>query len=212
MKVLIAEDDPISRFMLEASLKKWGYEVVVATNGQEAWDALQQDNPPQLAILDWMMPGMDGIQVCRKARQALATQRIYILLLTAKGEKEDLVAGLEAGANDYVAKPFDRAELRARVQVGARVVELQESLSERVQELMDALSQVKQLQGILPICAHCKRVRSDQDYWQQVEGYISAHTEVQFSHSICPRCYETIMLPEIERLSNQENKEETVEL
>ena len=204
MKVLIAEDDPISRFMLEASLKKWGYEVVSTTNGREAWEALQQDDPPQLAILDWMMPGMDGVQVCRKVRQAPATKRIYILLLTAKGEKGDIVVGLEAGANDYVAKPFDRAELKARVQVGARVIELQQSLSDRVAELVAALSQVKQLQGILPICAHCKKVRNDQDYWQQVEGYISAHTEVQFSHSICPQCYDTIVVPELERLSSQE--------
>ena len=204
MKVLIAEDDPISRFMLEASLKKWGYEVVSTTNGREAWEALQQDDPPQLAILDWMMPGMDGVQVCRKVRQAPATQRLYILLLTAKGEKGDIVVGLEAGANDYVAKPFDRAELKARVQVGARVIELQQSLSDRVAELVAALSQVKQLQGILPICGHCKKVRNDQDYWQQVEGYISAHTEVQFSHSICPQCYETIVVPELERLSSQE--------
>ena len=204
MKVLIAEDDPISRFMLEASLKKWGYEVVSTTNGREAWEALQQDDPPQLAILDWMMPGMDGVQVCRKVRQAPATQRLYILLLTAKGEKGDIVVGLEAGANDYVAKPFDRAELKARVQVGARVIELQQSLSDRVAELVAALSQVKQLQGILPICGHCKKVRNDQDYWQQVEGYISAHTEVQFSHSICPQCYDTIVVPELERLSSQE--------
>jgi len=204
VKVLIAEDDPISRFMLEATLKKWGYEVVSTTNGREAWEALQQDDPPQLAILDWMMPGMDGVQLCRKVRQAPATKRIYILLLTAKGEKGDIVVGLEAGANDYVAKPFDRAELKARVQVGARVIELQQSLSDRVAELMAALSQVKQLQGILPICGHCKKVRNDQDYWQQVEGYISAHTEVQFSHSICPQCYETIVAPELERLSSQE--------
>jgi CheY-like chemotaxis protein len=196
--------------MLEASLRRWGYEVIVTTNGLDAWGALQQDDPPQLAILDWMMPGMDGVQVCRKARQAPATQRIYILLLTAKGEKGDIVVGLEAGANDYVAKPFDRAELRARVQVGARVIELQQSLSDRVAELVAALSQVKQLQGILPICAHCKKVRNDQDYWQQVEGYISAHTEVQFSHSICPQCYETIIVPQIERLASQE--EGTIEL
>ncbi|MEK6304129.1 MAG: response regulator [Acidobacteriota bacterium] len=212
MKVLIAEDDPISRFMLEASLKRWGYEVLVTTNGREAWDALQQEDTPQLAILDWMMPGMDGVQVCRRARQTAATRGVYILLLTAKGEKDDIIAGLEAGANDYVAKPFDRAELRARVQVGVRMVELQQSLSHRVRELVEALSQVKQLQGILPICAHCKKVRDDHDYWQQVEGYISAHTEVQFSHSICPQCYETIVVPQIERLSSPEKKEEAIGL
>jgi len=204
VRILIAEDDPISRCMLEATLKNWGYDVIVTTNGREAWESLQQEDPPSLAILDWMMPGLDGVQVCRKVREAPSRKRIYIILLTAKGEKDDIVAGLEAGADDYVAKPFDRAELRARVNVGVRIVELQQNLSEHVKELVDALSQVKQLQGILPICSHCKKVRNDQDYWQQVEGYISAHTEVQFSHSICPQCYETIVMPELERLSSQE--------
>ena len=100
----------------------------------------------------------------------------------------------------------------ARLKVGVRIIDLQQSLSERVQELMDALSQVKQLQGILPICSHCKKVRNDQNYWQQVEGYISAHTEVQFSHSVCPDCYETIIVPQIERFSGQEKKGGTIEL
>lgn len=200
MRILIAEDDPISRVMLEATLKKWSFDVVVTANGRDAWEALQQkEEPPQLAILDWMMPGMDGIQVCRNARQTPATERVYILLLTAKSEKRDIVTGLEAGADDYVTKPFDRAELWARVKVGVRIIDLQQSLSVRVHELMDALSQVKQLQGILPICSHCKKVRNDQNYWQQVEGYISTHTEVQFSHSVCPDCYETIVQPEIDR-------------
>lgn len=205
MRVLIAEDDPISRLMLEATLKKWAFDVVVTSNGREAWEALQQEEDrPQLAILDWMMPGMDGVQVCRNARQTPATERVYILLLTARGEKRDIVTGLEAGADDYVTKPFDRAELWARVKVGVRIIDLQQSLSDRVQELMDALSQVKQLQGILPICSHCKKVRNDQNYWQQVEGYISAHTEVQFSHSVCPNCYETIVRPEIDRFVGDE--------
>lgn len=123
MRILIAEDDPISRCMLEATLKNWGYDVIVTSNGREAWQSLQQDDP-QLAILDWMMPGLDGVQVCRKAREAPSRERIYIILLTAKGEKDDIVAGLEAGADDYVTKPFDRAELRARVDVGIRMVEL----------------------------------------------------------------------------------------
>lgn len=111
------------------------------------------------------------------------------------------MTGLEAGADDYVTKPFDRAELWARLKVGKRIIDLQQGLSDRVQELLSALSQVKQLQGILPICSHCKKIRNDQNYWQQVEGYISDITELQFSHSICPNCYETIVRPEIERLA-----------
>jgi DNA-binding response OmpR family regulator len=113
VRILIAEDDPISRCMLEATLKKWGYDVIMTSNGREAWQSLQQDDP-QLAILDWMMPGLDGAQVCCKVREASPRGRIYIILLTAKVEKDDVVAVLEAGADDYVTKPLDRAELRAR--------------------------------------------------------------------------------------------------
>ena len=106
--------------------------------------------------------------------------------------------GLDAGADDYLAKPFDRNELRARVQVGVRVVELQRHLAEHIKELETALSQVKQLQGILPICSYCKKIRDDQNYWQRVESYISDHSEAEFSHSICPSCYEDVVKPELE--------------
>ena len=198
MRVLIAEDDPVSRYVLEAMLKNWGYDLVVTGNGLEAWEALQLADAPQLAVLDWMMPGLDGVEVCRRARQVTETKSVYIILLTAKAEKNNIVEGLEAGANDYVIKPFAREELRARVGVGERVIHLQNDLAARVTDLQEALSQVKQLQGILPICSHCKKVRDDKNYWQQVESYITAHSEAQFSHSICPDCFENVVKPEIE--------------
>ncbi len=128
MRVLIAEDDPVSCHLLEAFLVKWGYQVVVTTDGTEAWRVLQQENPPRLAILDWMMPGMDGVEVCRKVRQRDAEPYIYILLVTAKGQKQDIIEGLEAGADDYLTKPFDAQELRARLRAGRRIIELQEQL------------------------------------------------------------------------------------
>jgi sigma-B regulation protein RsbU (phosphoserine phosphatase) len=198
MRILIAEDDPVSRYVLEAMLKNWAYDLVVTSTGLEAWDALQAENAPQLAVLDWMMPGMDGVDVCRNLRSTMPAKPAYVILLTAKAEKNNIVEGLEAGANDYVIKPFAREELRARVAVGARVIQLQNDLALRVKEAQDALSQVKQLQGILPICSHCKKVRDDSNYWQQVESYVSAHSEAQFSHSICPDCYERVVKPEME--------------
>ncbi|HEV8487880.1 MAG TPA: response regulator transcription factor [Blastocatellia bacterium] len=207
MRILIAEDDPVSRYVLEAMLKNWGYDLVVTGNGLEAWEALQANDAPQLAVLDWMMPGLDGVEVCRRSRQMTATKSVYIILLTAKAEKNNIVEGLEAGANDYVIKPFAREELRARVGVGERVIHLQNDLAARVTELQDALSQVKQLQGILPICSHCKKVRDDKNYWQQVESYISAHSEAQFSHSICPDCFERVVKPEIENWERKLNKQ-----
>ncbi|MCA1592013.1 MAG: response regulator transcription factor [Acidobacteria bacterium] len=203
MRILIVEDDPVSRRLLEITLNNWGYDVMVTCDGTQAWEALQQEGAPQLAILDWMMPGLDGPQICQKARETPVTQSIYLILLTAKGKKSDLVEGLAAGANDFVTKPFDREELRARVRVGARMVELQKSLADHVKELQEALSQVRQLQGILPICSHCKKIRDDQNSWQKLENYIGEHSEAQFSHSVCPDCYASIVEPELEELKRR---------
>jgi sigma-B regulation protein RsbU (phosphoserine phosphatase) len=188
MKVLIAEDDAISRRLLQAALVKWGYDVTVTTNGQEAWQALQAPDPPLILILDWLMPEMDGIEICREARKSEVLRSAYIVLLTSRGSKEDVIQGLEAGADDYVTKPFDHGELRARVQVGARVVGLQRTLAERVHELEEAINSVKTLQGLLPICCYCKKIRDDGNYWHRVESYISGHANVRFSHGICPDC------------------------
>jgi sigma-B regulation protein RsbU (phosphoserine phosphatase) len=207
VKVLIAEDDRVSRRLLEATLIKWGYEVTVTCDGAAAWEVLQSVDPPPLAILDWMMPGMDGLEVCRRIRHVPTPTPPYLILLTAKGRREDIVTGLRAGANDYVTKPFDREELRARVQVGRRIVELQQSLAERVKALEEALTRVKQLQGLLPICSYCKKIRDDQNYWQQVENYISEHSEAQFSHSICPDCYEKLVKPELDQLRRLQGQE-----
>jgi sigma-B regulation protein RsbU (phosphoserine phosphatase) len=200
VKILIAEDDMISRRLLETTLIRWGYEVVVTSDGTAALEVLQNADTPPLAILDWMMPGMDGIEVCRRVRRAPTPTPPYLILLTAKGRREDIVTGLRSGANDYVTKPFNREELRARVQVGMRIVELQQSLADRVKALEEALTRVKQLQGLLPICSYCKKIRDDQNYWQQVESYISEHSEAQFSHSICPDCYERRVKPELDQL------------
>lgn len=192
MKVLIAEDDAVSRRLLQAALIKWGYDVTVTTNGKEAWEALQTPDAPALLILDWLMPDMDGVEVCREARQMPAFKSAYIILLTSRGSKDDIVSGLEAGADDYVTKPFDHGELRARVQVGSRVVQLQSALADRVTELEEAIASVKTLQGLLPICCYCKKIRDDGNYWHRVESYISGHANVRFSHGICPDCSEKL--------------------
>jgi len=188
MKILIAEDDPVSRRLLQAALIKWGYEVTITANGKEAWQALQAPDAPSLLILDWLMPEMDGVEICREVRRSAAHKSAYIILLTSRGSKEDIVTGLQEGADDYVTKPFDHGELRARVQVGSRVVQLQSALADRVQELEEAMSSVKTLQGLLPICCYCKKIRDDGNYWHRVESYIAGHANVRFSHGICPDC------------------------
>ena len=188
MKVLIAEDEPVSRRLLEGALARWGYQVMVAADGEQAWKILQEPDSPMLIVLDWLMPGLDGVDVCRRAREDVRLNSAYILLLTSRTSKEDVVQGLEAGADDYVTKPFDAAELRARIQVGARLVSLQHALAERVRDLESALSHVKQLHGLLPICCYCKKIRDDRNYWHQVESYVANHADVRFSHGICPEC------------------------
>lgn len=133
--VLIAEDDPVSRRIIEATLRKWGYEVVVACDGKEAMKVLKYGEAPRLAILDWMMPGMDGIQICKEIRKASTQQYTYIILLTAKSHKQDVIAGLDSGADDYITKPFDSHELKARLHAGSRIMDLQAELLSMREEL-----------------------------------------------------------------------------
>jgi sigma-B regulation protein RsbU (phosphoserine phosphatase) len=190
MEILIAEDDATSRMTLKAILNKFGYKVIETCNGDKAWQVLQKEDAPRLAILDWIMPGISGDNLCRKLRELLTFRPIYIILLTVRRDKADVIAGLEAGANDYIRKPFDREELRARVRVGERVVKLEAALFERIRELEDAAAHIKRLQGILPICMYCHKIRTDKESWEQLENYISEHSEAEFSHGICPQCME----------------------
>lgn len=201
MRILIAEDDAASRRLLEAYLGRWGHTPVTTTDGAAAWDAMQGEDAPAMAILDWTMPGgIDGVEVCRRARARSGAPPLYIILLTGRADPQDTVDGLDAGADDFLTKPFDAAELRARVSVGVRVVQLQVEVAARVAELEQALARVDQLHGILPVCSYCKKVRSDSDSWQQMEAYVSAHSAVRFSHGVCPQCVKEVLQPELDEL------------
>lgn len=188
MKILIAEDDLTSRQVLRAVLKKLDHEVLEAINGEEAWTIMKKPDAPRLIILDWMMPVMDGLELINRIRSVQTSQPPYIIMVTTKDEKTDIIAGLDSGANDYLSKPFDTGELRARVDVGKRMIELQERLMLQVQELRKANEHIKTLQGILPICSFCKKIRDDRGYWNQVEEYISSRSDAEFTHSFCPEC------------------------
>ena len=137
MKILIADDDAVARRLLEALLKKWGYDVLVAGDGAEALAVLQRPEPPPLAILDWMMPAVDGVEVCRRVRERTGEPYIYVFLLTAKDGKAAMVHGLEAGADDYLTKPFDQAELQVRLRAATRVLDLQAALIAARERLRD---------------------------------------------------------------------------
>jgi CheY-like chemotaxis protein len=188
MKVLIAEDDRVSRGLLIATVTNAGHEVVATEDGEKAWQVLQQPDGPTLAVLDWMMPGIDGVEICRRLRRAGAAEYLYVILLTTKNRQEEVVAGLEAGADDYVTKPYDPTELRSRIRAGQRILELKATLDEKVRKLRDALEHVKQLQGLLPICMHCKSIRDEENTWHRIEAYIAEHADVRFSHGVCQKC------------------------
>jgi phosphoserine phosphatase RsbU/P len=200
MRVLVAEDDATTRRLLEALLQQWGYEVTACAEGNAAWSTLSEPAGPSLAILDWSMPGLDGPEVIRRAREYIRDRDVYLIMLTGKGNTDDVVAGFGAGADDYLVKPFQPPELRARMRAGHRVLDLERALRMRVRELEEALANVKQLQGLLPMCSYCKKIRDDRDYWTQVETYFGSHTGATFSHGICPDCYVKHVQPQIDAL------------
>jgi DNA-binding response OmpR family regulator len=203
MKILIAEDEPVSRQIVWRALAGAGYEVTAVADGSQALQALRAGDAPKLAVLDWDMPEMDGVQVIRMIRAVPTEQPPYIIVLTAHEELEHILVALENGANDYVTKSHDIRELVSRVRVGARVVQLQAELARRVAEAERALTHIKRLQGLLPICSYCKKVRNDQNYWQEIEHYISERSEADFSHGVCPSCYRDILEPQLKEFEKR---------
>jgi len=189
MKILIAVDDEGSRHVIETALVEWGHSVLGTAGGSQALEELQRgDCDAQLAIVDWMMTGLNGGEICSRIREDAGLRSMYLIVLTAQAANSDVAAALEAGADDYITRPFDDHQLRARVNVGVRVSMLQRELAIHIKGLEDAMSRVKQLQRLLPICCYCKRIRDDGNYWQAVDSYLSVHSGVEFSHSICPAC------------------------
>ncbi|ANM32267.1 hypothetical protein ABI59_14730 [Acidobacteria bacterium Mor1] len=203
MRIVIADDSGVPRLLLEKVLDRMGHEVVVTEDGEAAWNAIV-DHAPHIAILDWMMPGVDGIEICRRLReeQSLFGHYIYVIMLTSREAKDDVVLGLESGADDYMVKPCDTKELAARIHTGQRIIELQNQLAGKIGELQEALDHVKKLQGLLPICMHCKSIRDDSDTWHKLESYISNHSDVMFSHSLCGECLQEHYPEQSDRVSD----------
>ena len=186
MKILAVEDDAVARAVLRQALRKLGHEVVEAGDGEEAWELLQKE-PVRVIVSDWLMPKLDGLELCRRVRSRTHAEYSYFILLTgndatASNQRE----AADAGVDDFLTKPLNFDELWTRLRVAERILRY--------------ATQVKQLEEMMPICSYCKKIRDDQNYWQQIEGYINERTGSEFSHSVCPDCYQRVVMPELESL------------
>ncbi|HRE08120.1 MAG TPA: response regulator [Opitutaceae bacterium] len=187
MKILAVEDDTSSRKILTQALVRLGHEVIEASNGEDALKFLDETDPPRVVVSDWTMPRMDGLELVRSVRARLNTDYTYFILLTARtADDSNQRESIEAGVDDFLTKPVDLTELWMRLRVAERILRF--------------TTQVRQLEAFLPICSYCKKVRDDRNYWQQIETYINARTGSEFSHSVCPDCYNRVIAPELEKL------------
>jgi len=185
MKILMVEDDPIAAAVLEASLRQLGHEVEVARDGAAGWQRFAAV-PRRLVISDWMLPGLDGLELCRRIRAQGGEYTFFILLSNLGNSVENLDQAMEAGADDFLAKPVKPAELKARLRVAERI--------------LNYATQVRQLQEIIPICGYCKKMRDDKNYWSQVEEYIGKQAGSSFSHGVCPDCYDRVLVPQMRQI------------
>ncbi len=189
-RVLVAEDDERSRNGLVRLLQRDGYDVSVASDGQGAIDILLAPNPPQIALLDWEMPRLDGIHVCWAVRSIPANPYTYIIMVTAKAEASDALAAFAAGVDDFLSKPMDSLQLLARLRCGERVLGLEKRCAERIAELRTALDEVSKLRRLLPICKYCNKVRDNNNCWHESSDYICENQAHDFSDVICQDCME----------------------
>ncbi len=203
LRILAAAADPTALRLTTYLLVTWGFEVVTAADGEKALAEIYRGGV-NIVLLDWKMPQFEGIEIVRRVRENPPPGGyLYIIMVTAKNTIEDIVTGLDAGADDYLKKPCSDDELRSRIRVGERVVHLERKLAARAAELQEALVNVKQLKGLVPICMYCKKIRNDRDYWQQMEAFIHEHTDANFTHSICPDCRDTIVKPMLDQMQKR---------
>ena len=195
MKILAVEDDPVARAILRQALIRLGHEVVDARDGVEAMKMLEKE-PVRVIVSVWMMPEMDGLDLCRAVRGRVQADYVYFILLTGlQADVNNQREAIEAGVDDFLTKPLDLQEIWMRLRVAERILRF--------------ATEVRQLEAFLPICGYCKKVRDDQNYWQQIESYINERTGTDFSHSVCPDCYQRVVMPELEKLRAAADKPPT---
>lgn len=187
MKILAVEDDAVSRAVLRKALRRLGHEAIEAADGSAAWEVLQKNTDVRVVVSDWTMPHADGLELCRRIRKRVGAEYTYFILLTGRdATEENQTTAADAGVDDFLTKPLDLSGLWTRLRVAERILRY--------------TKQVSQLEEMLPICSYCKKIRDDQNYWQQIEGYISVRTGSDFSHSVCPDCYQAVLVPELAKL------------
>ncbi len=192
MKVLVAEDDTVTRQLIEASLVKWGYDVVAVSDGSRALEYLENDHSIHFAILDWMMPGKEGIFICRRMREERQDRTIYIILMTPREGSSEAVAGLASGADDYITKPLDQTELRQKVISAERIVHLEMTVSQKSEELQRLQERNIRLQEIVPVCTRCGKTRDDNEFRRNLENYLNENSDLPDTHGLCPECRDNL--------------------
>ena len=185
MKVLIVEDDMVASRVLEAALRKLGHDALVANDGESAWKILQTESV-RTVVSDWQMPRLDGLDLCRRVRKREGDYVYFILLTHMEASEKNLEEATDAGVDDFLAKPINSTQLWMRLRVAERI--------------LGFTTEVRQLESFLPICGYCKKVRDDQNYWQQIEEYINTRTGTNFSHGVCPECIEKVLRPQLAKL------------
>ncbi len=189
MKILVAEDDWVCRRLLETTMAKFGHEVTAYDNGETAWKHFAKE-PFPVVVSDWMMPELDGLELCRFIRSRPHTDYTYFILITAYAGGEDACRrAMDAGVDDFLTKPLDHEQIWMRLQVAERI--------------LGYTTRIQQLESILPICSYCKKVRGGNNYWQQVENYLSRRTGAVLSHSVCPECFEKVVKPQMRELKKE---------
>jgi CheY-like chemotaxis protein len=203
VNILVVDDEPDIRLITVRVLGSAGYSVEEAETGKECID-MARKKAPDLVLLDVMLPDMDGYEVCRRIKADEALKGTYVLMFSGrKIDSDDQSEGLEIGADGYVTRPISNRELLARVQAMVRIIRAERERDRLIVELQEAMASIKTLKGLLPICASCKKIRNDKGYWQQVEGYLSEHADIQFSHGICPECMEKLYPGLFEQLNDE---------
>jgi len=198
LRILVLDDDAVTRFTLESVIRGAGWSAVATGDPELAFEILTGPDAPPIALIDWQMPTLSGVDLCRRVRQADPAARPYLIFVTANSTSNDIVIGLDAGADGYMTKPIAADELQARVRAGLRTIALQQDLRTRLQEAEAESVRTKPLRELLPVCCYCRRIRDEQQQWSTLEQYLMQRVDVRFTHGFCPSCFEHHVLPDLE--------------